>query len=95
MSTAGIYKIPRKRKMCIISYDNKLFQTRDDIVAYLENLGFTPAAADFVLQTLRTLTLEEITAEFKAHRVSKANQELYLKGEVVKKKTTTRKKKTA
>ena len=82
MPQIAMYKIPRKRKTCLILYRGELFHNADELKAYLlTEKNFTPHAAEMVVSVLPIVdedTIKESMSEFK---ISKTKQKAYLVGE--------------
>lgn len=81
------YKIPRKKKYCVIIYRRQIFQCFDDLRTYLKEVdNFSDAVAATVLDTIfahRVGKLEIVDALLALGR-TKNEIDSYLKGTIVK-----------
>ncbi len=91
MRSIAMYRIPRKRKVCVIVYKDQIFTRIEELeTELLEVKKFSKAAVDLILESLPTVDEETMNDILKELNVSSDVREKYLTGVPVtdKEKTT-------
>jgi hypothetical protein len=80
------YKIPRKRKITLIIYNDRIFQTEDELRSYLKDeKGFSDMVANMAITNIPVVTRDEMESILKSLKVRPGNRADYLTGVVYKK----------
>lgn len=80
------YKIPRKRKITLIIYNDRIFQTEDELRDYLKDeKGFSDMVANMAITNIPVVTRDEMESILKSLKVRPGNRADYLTGVVYKK----------
>lgn len=86
MTASVYYRIPKKRKYCVITYDNKYYQSIDDLRKHLSAVGFSSPVIDMIVTRVmqRQVSATEMEDTLKELGTKKTNITKIMKGVVVK-----------
>ena len=82
-TTCGYYKVPKKKKYCVLVYKDQVFQSKEDLQSYLCNTEkFSAAVAEQIISnvSLQVKSNSEIRDQLTALKIPKTKITKYLAG---------------